>query len=77
MNKFVDYLNSMNNASSNTVAALAEAQVLSPFYKEIQIERRLGTYIADRIRSDEKLTVVLTGHAGDGKQVFLFRFFVN
>lgn len=71
MNKFVDYLNSMNNASSNTIAALAEAQVLSPFYKEIQIERRLGTYIADRIRSDEKLTVVLTGHAGDGKTSIL------
>lgn len=71
MNKFVDYLNSMNNASSNTVAALAEAQVLSPFYKEIQIERRLGTYIADRIRSNEKLTVILTGHAGDGKTSIL------
>lgn len=71
MNKFVDYLNSMNNASSNTIAALAESQVLSPFYKKIQIKRRLGTYIAERIRSDEKITVILTGHAGDGKTSIL------
>lgn len=71
MNPFVDYLNSMNNASSNTVAALAESQVLTPFYEKIQIERRLGTYIADLIRSDEKVTIVLTGHAGDGKTSIL------
>lgn len=71
MNPFVDYLNSMNNANSNTIAALAESQVLSPFYKKIQIERRLGAYIAERIRSNEKITVILTGHAGDGKTSIL------
>lgn len=71
MNPFVDYLNSMNNANSNTIAALAESQVLSPFYKEIHIERHLGTYITERIRSKEKITVVLTGHAGDGKTSIL------
>lgn len=77
MNAFVDYLNSMNNASSNSIAALAESQVLSPFYKEIQIERRLGTYIAERIRSNEKITIVLTGHAGDGKTSILVQILRN
>ncbi len=77
MNNFVDYLNSMNNANSNTIAALAESQVLSPFYKKIQIERRLGTYIAERIRSNEKITVVLTGHAGDGKTSILVQILRN
>ena len=42
MNAFVDYLNSMNNASGDTAAALAESQVLSEFYKKIQIKRKLG-----------------------------------
>lgn len=70
-NSFVDYLNSMNNASSNTIAALAESQVLSPFFEKIQIDRRLGTYIADKIRNHDSITVVLTGHAGDGKTSIL------
>ena len=71
MNSFVDYLNSMNNASSDTIAALAESQVNSPFFKKIQIERNLGKYLSDRIRSGEHLAVVLTGHAGDGKTSIL------
>lgn len=71
MNSFVDYLNSMNNASSDTIAALAESQVNSPFFRKIQIERNLGRYLSERIRSGEHLSVVLTGHAGDGKTSIL------
>lgn len=71
MNSFVDYLNSMNNASSDTIAALAESQVNSPFFRKIQIERNLGRYLSDRIHSGEHLSVVLTGHAGDGKTSIL------
>ena len=71
MNLFVDYLNSMNNASGDTIAALAESQVNSPYFKKIQIERNLGKYLSERIRSGENLAVVLTGHAGDGKTSIL------
>lgn len=71
MNSFVDYLNSMNNASSDTIAALAESQVNSPFFRKIQIKRNLGKYLSDRISSGEHLAVVLTGHAGDGKTSIL------
>lgn len=77
MNSFVDYLNSMNNASSDTIAALAESQVNSPYFKKIQIERNLGKYLSDRIRSGEKLAVVLTGHAGDGKTSILVQILQN
>ncbi len=73
MNSFVDYLNSMNNASSDTIAALAESQVHSPFFRKIQIGRNLGKYLADRISSGEHLAVVLTGHAGDGKTSILIQ----
>lgn len=71
MNGFVDYLNSMNNANSDTAEALAESQVLSAYYEKIQIKRKLGSYIAGRIRNHENITVVLTGHAGDGKTSIL------
>lgn len=71
MNAFVDYLNSMNNASGDTMAALAESQVCSPFFKKIRIERSLGKYLSDYIRSGKKIAVVLTGHAGDGKTSIL------
>lgn len=77
MNSFVDYLNSMNNASSDTIAALAESQVNSPFFKKIQIERNLGRYLSERIRSGEHLSVVLTGHAGDGKTSILVQILQN
>lgn len=70
-NYFVDYLNSMNNSGSNTVAALAEAQVLSPYYDKIRIKRCLGTYIADKISDGNFHAIVLTGHAGDGKTSIL------
>lgn len=67
MNEFVDYLNSMNNASGDTIAALAESQVNSPFFKKIQIERNLGKYLSEKVRNGEHIAIVLTGHAGDGK----------
>ena len=41
-NKFVDYLNSMNNADSSNENALAESQILSEYYDLIKIERILG-----------------------------------
>ena len=70
-NPFVDYLNSMNNSGSNTVAALAEAQVLSPYYEKIKVERCLGRYLSELISDGKGHTIVLTGHAGDGKTSIL------
>ena len=70
-NKFIEYLNSMNNAGSNTIAALAESQVLSPYYEKIRIDRKLGKYIAEQIQSGNKTAYIITGHAGDGKTSIL------
>ena len=70
-NYFVDYLNAMNNAGSNTIAALAESQVLSEYYEKIHIERVLGKRIAEQIRSGEHIAYIITGHAGDGKTSIL------
>ena len=47
-NKFVDYLNSMNNADSSNENALAESQILSEYYDFIKIERKLEEYIFNK-----------------------------
>ncbi|WP_347059030.1 hypothetical protein [Intestinibacter bartlettii] len=72
-NKFVDYLNSMNNADSSNENALAESQILSEYYDFIKIERKLGEYIYDYLIKDEKKAIILTGHAGDGKTSILIQ----
>ena len=72
-NKFVDYLNSMNNADSSNENALAESPILSEYYDFIKIERKLGEYIYDYLIKDEKKAIILTGHAGDGKTSILIQ----
>lgn len=71
MNEFVDYLNSTNNAGSDSTGSLAEAQVKSVFYDRIKVSRKLGTYISNGIRNNTPEAFILTGHAGDGKTSIL------
>ncbi|MBS6022524.1 MAG: hypothetical protein KIB00_00425 [Paeniclostridium sordellii] len=70
-NRFINYLNSMNNASSSNINSLAESQVLNEFYHTIQVERNLGKYIAKEIKEKKNECFILTGHAGDGKTSIL------
>ncbi len=69
--KFVEYLNSMNNASSSNINSLAESQVLNKYYHTIQVERNLGKYMANEIIEKKQECFILTGHAGDGKTSLL------
>lgn len=71
MNDFVDYLNSINNFSGDSTGSLAETQVKSKYYDLIKIDRRLGRFIADCVKSKNYKTFILTGHAGDGKTSIL------
>lgn len=72
-NDFIDYLNSMNNANSSNENALAEAQVLSKYYDYIKIDRKLGDVLYDKLFKNKPTTVILTGHAGDGKTSILIQ----
>ncbi|TWT27253.1 hypothetical protein [Planomicrobium sp. CPCC 101110] len=65
-NPYVQYLQSMNNASSTNDNAIAESQITSPYYDHIRIERELGTYLIKTIK-EKPSVILLTGHAGDGK----------
>ena len=70
-NEFVNYLNSMNNASGDNINALAEAQVTNRYYSSIRVDRKLGKFIKNKITSGEHKTYIITGHAGDGKTSIL------
>lgn len=67
MNRFVDYLNSTNNARGNSTGSLAESQVKSEYYDRVKIDRNLGRYIAETVKRHDYHAFILTGHAGDGK----------
>lgn len=70
-NKFVEYLNSMNNVDGHSANALAESQINNDFYKEIKVERNIAEYIKKSIELNEEKTFIITGHAGDGKTSIL------
>jgi len=72
-NDFVEYLNSMNNASSANENALAESQVLNKYYDYIKVDRELGSYIYNKLFNGDKKAIILTGHAGDGKTSILIQ----
>ena len=73
MNDFINYLNATNNVGGNTVGSLAEAQVKTEYYNSIKVDRRLGDYIAECIKSGNHKAFILTGHAGDGKTSILIQ----
>ncbi|MBD7914580.1 hypothetical protein H9660_05430 [Clostridium sp. Sa3CUN1] len=72
-NEFVNYLNSMNNATSGNINALAESQVINKYYNYIRVDRKLGEFIVKKINANEKSCYILTGHAGDGKTSILIQ----
>lgn len=65
---FVDYLNTIHNASASNRNALAESQAISPFfgtiYEPFPVVEEIHAILATR---DPAPVVILTGHAGDGK----------
>nr|WP_302595615.1 hypothetical protein [uncultured Cellulosilyticum sp.] len=70
-NKFIEYMNSMNNANGDTSNALAESQVDNTYYREIKVERQLGKQIIEDIKNGKRYSYIITGHAGDGKTSIL------
>lgn len=68
-NPFVDYLNSLNSADANATGALAEVQVTSPYYDRVFVKRTLREFVVSP--SSQPRTIILTGHAGDGKTSLL------
>jgi len=66
-NPFVAYLNTLHSRDAANENALAESQACNPNFSRIHIQHPLVASIADRLTGDSGQSVVLTGHAGDGK----------
>ncbi|GIM28838.1 hypothetical protein CPJCM30710_15040 [Clostridium polyendosporum] len=74
MNSFIEYLNSLNNASGSNENALAESQVLNEYYDKIVVDRKVANYIFNLLfHQNNNTALVLTGHAGDGKTSILIQ----
>lgn len=71
-NEFITYLNSMNNANSSNENAIAESQITNPYYDSIRVERNIGNYLIEKIK-EKPTTIILTGHAGDGKTSLVYQ----
>ena len=72
-NEFINYLNTMNNANSGNNNALAESQILNDYYEKIRVNRKIGDEIYKYLFNDVPRSLILTGHAGDGKTSLLIQ----
>lgn len=70
-NEFINYLNSMNNATGDNINALAESQVSNKYYQHIMVERKLGKNIVNDLKRGNKNCYIISGYAGDGKTSIL------
>ncbi|MDR9756353.1 MAG: protein kinase [Thermoanaerobacterales bacterium] len=65
-NPFVKYLNSLSEASAGNENATAESQLTSDYFDRILVTNPLTDYVFEKLVND-KINVILTGNAGDGK----------
>ena len=72
-NNFVEYLNTLHNYKAQNPNAYGEKNVQNPFYKEVIVRVGMVDYICEKIRSEDPQTIILTGHAGDGKTSILYQ----
>jgi len=66
-NPFVAYLNSLHSRDAGNENALAESQACNPNFSKIYVRHPLVDTILQCLTGEMGQSVVLTGHAGDGK----------
>ena len=66
-NPFVAYLNSLHSLDAGNENALAESQACNPEFSRIHVAHSLVKPIVEQLRRNSGKSVILTGHAGDGK----------
>lgn len=65
-NEFVNYLNSLSNASAGNENAIAEFQIGNEHFEKIHVHNPLTDFVFKEL-VENKRNVILTGNAGDGK----------
>lgn len=68
-NRYIDYLNSLQNTDANSDGAMAESQVKNPQFSEIFVPHPLAERLCASLLAEDGGHVILTGHAGDGKSI--------
>ncbi len=66
-NDFVYYLNTLHSSDANNKGALAESQAKEPLFTQLQVNHPWASAIFDTLTTDGGNSVILSGHAGDGK----------
>ncbi len=72
-NDFVEYLNSLHNYNAQNPNAYGEKNVESPYFNDVMVKVGLCDYICDSFSSDTPHSIILTGHAGDGKTSIMYQ----
>ena len=72
-NPFVKYLNSLHNVDAENPSAYTEMSITSPYFSQIMVQREVGNYIDNQLKTKEPHIFILTGHAGDGKTAILYQ----
>ena len=67
MNPFVAYLNTLHSGDANNKGALAESQAKEPMFSHLQVDHPWASEIFDSLVGEDGCSVILSGHAGDGK----------
>lgn len=71
--KYIDYLNTLHNYNAQNANAYGESNIKSPFYKDVMVKVRLSEYICEKLKNDTAQSIILTGHAGDGKTSIMYQ----
>ena len=72
-NEFVYYLNNLHSYNAQNENAYAEKNIASKFFKDIAVKVDLCDYIINILKGNNPQTIILTGHAGDGKTSIMYQ----
>ena len=76
-NDFVEYLNSLHNYNAQNANAYGEKNVESPFFSDVMVKVGLCDYICNSFSNEAPHSIILTGHAGDGKTSIMYQVLDN
>ena len=71
--QYIAYLNSLHNYNAQNPNAYGEKNIESPFFHDVMVRVGLCDFICDCFAKDEPHSIILTGHAGDGKTSIMYQ----
>jgi hypothetical protein len=72
-NEFVQYLNKLHNLNAQNPNAYGEKNIADPFYAKVMVRVGLCDFICNQFANEEPHSIILTGHAGDGKTSIMYQ----